>query len=320
MRLIILYGKFVPAKKGKTQQLINGNLTCGYRDYAKYAGKIIYMSPQVTSSSYDMSITNPASIIKLCNDNPNAIVWVIKRFIPKDKRHKVLKNIPNFKVYYSCNSKNTMWGACDISLVDTPERVTHASHRLFIKGKDPNFWKPTKEKKYDYVVVGRLNNKNQMYFIDKMSKIKKRRSILWIGGKGVKNKIDSKHNVVYTKLRGPDFVRDSISKARVGVLYSEIKSEGFPQAFLEMTMCGVPVVYGGPYNPGYFFPENSLVLKNKRNIAFAAEELLANHDSEACRNIAIENYSLEKSISLLESYRGDTKLEDSSDQAANSEL
>jgi hypothetical protein len=64
-----------------------------------------------------------------------------------------------------------------------------------------------------------------------------------------------------------------------------------------MTMCGVPVVFNknGPFNSHYFYKENSKRVE-KKNLIYAAEDLLANHDQAACRQIAIENYSLEKSF------------------------
>ena len=47
MSLIILYGGIGNSSSPKIQNLIDGKLTCGYREYAKHGGVIIYMTIRV---------------------------------------------------------------------------------------------------------------------------------------------------------------------------------------------------------------------------------------------------------------------------------
>jgi len=300
-QLILLYGYISNEHNAKTQALIDGDLTCGYREYAKNAGSIIYMAPQERlKEPWELCLTKPSDIIDYCNARPDAVVWSIK-YSPA--KNEILQNINNFKIHYACQAKNMIHPHCDVSLVDTPKRVKGPRCRLHVKGKDPEFWKPSGEKKkYDYLLMGRRDDKNQSYFVKELNRIKSPRSILWIGGKKFAKKVKSRHHVEYTHVYGPDMVASMISLARVGILFSQIRTEGFPQTFLEMTMCGVPVVYGGPMNPHYFFEENSRRPKKSRLIG-TAEELLESADAEACRKCAIENYSIQKSIDRLLSFR-----------------
>ena len=72
-----------------------------------------------------------------------------------------------------------------------------------------------------------------------------------------------------------------LSKVAIG---QQLKVEGFPQSFLEMTMCGVPVAYGGPKNSGYFFPENAVLVNKKASLLQSAEHLLKHHNAKKCSN------------------------------------
>lgn len=304
MKLIVLYGYMSKEHNGKTQKLIDGQMTCGYREYAKACddGCILYVSPQTVYKDWEYSMTKPKHIIEFCKSHPDAVVFCVKT---NPEKNNILKEMPNFKVYYSCNAENSFNPYTDISLVDTPQRIVNDRCKLYVKGKDSDFWKPSKNKEYDYLLMGRRDDKNQSYFLKKLNdEVKDKRRVLWIGGDAFKGKISTHHDVTCTPVYGPEVVRNWIPKARVGILYSEIKTEGFPQTFLEMTMCGVPVVYGGPKgNPHYFFAENSVFPERKEAIVESAEELLKNYDAEACRRIAIENYSIERSVERMLSYK-----------------
>lgn len=300
MKLIVLYGYMSDEHNAKTQRLIEGEMTCGYRDYAKAGGCIVYASPQIVHLDWEYSIPNHKDIVEFCNSHPEAVVFSVK--VNKQK-NRVLDEIKNFKIHYSCQGKNMVNESCDVSLVDTKARMIDPRCRLYVKGKDPDYWLPAIDKKYDYLLMGRRDDKNQTYFLNRLNEVKEKRSVLWIGGKKFRKKVKTHHDVTYTEVFSPDKVRDHIPLARVGILYSQIKTEGFPQSFLEMTMCGVPVVYGGPSdNPNYFFEENSRRPK-KSHIISAAEDLLGNYNSLACRRIAMENYSIDKSIDRMLSYK-----------------
>jgi len=113
-------------------------------------------------------------------------------------------------------------------------------------------------------------------------------------------KISTNHEVVCTSFIGQDAVRDKIPQAKVGILFTELKVEGFPQAFLEMSMCGVPVVYNknAPRNKFYFHKDNC-ILCSKENIVNSAETLLKKADSVKCRETAIAHYRLNKSYERM---------------------
>lgn len=298
--LIILYGGVCESSShAKVQALIDGKLTCGYRDYARCSenGLIVYMTPQSNlNNDWEISIPQWQKVVDLCNKNKNARVWSVKYDTSKNE---ILSSINNFKMHYSCCAKNTYDELCDISFVDTTDRVTRKEHRLLVKGKDPDFWSTSKTKKYDYLVCGTKDNKNQSYFINSLNSIKGKRSVLWIGGKPFSKKIKSKHNVTLTSPLGPEEIAKLIPQCKVGILFTEIKAEGFPQTFLEMTMCGLPVVYHGPINKSYIHPGNCNMPKKKKRLLEAAENYLANYDSYNCRQIAIDNYSIQKSLELL---------------------
>lgn len=293
--LIILYGEVANKTKWKHQRMIDGGATCGYREYAKHFGTIVYVTPQKVSLPWEKSIYKPKHIINFINQHPEAIVWSVKKGPRKDR--EVLSKIKNKKIYYSCNAKNRNCKQAHINLVDTKERLKYPKKdRIWVKGKDPDYWKPQGQKKeFDYLLIGTRGDKNETYFLNQLNSIKEPRKILWIGGKKHEHKIKTKHQVVCTGFMGQDDVRDNIPRAKVGVLFTELKIEGFPQSFCEMTMCGVPVVYNinAPRNRFYFHKGNSL-LCTKDKMVFSAEKLLKYYNPELCRQIAIKNYSIER--------------------------
>lgn len=296
--LIILYGDLSSKRAGKQQKMIDGGSTCGYREYAKNYGHIIYPTSQKVKLPWEHSISNPKKIIDFISKHPDAIVWSVKHSPQKDAQ--ILAKIKNKKVYYSCNSNNMYNKFCDVSLVDTPKRV-RKNAKLWFKGKDPNYWKPTdQEKEFDYLLVGKRGDKNELHFLSALNRIKENRKILWIGGKKHEKKIKTKHEVVCTDFFGQNKVRINIPKAKVGVLFTELRVEGFPQSFLEMTMCGLPTVYniGAPRNEFYFHEDNCL-LSSKKNLIQSAETLLKTGDPIKCRETAIKYYSLDKSYERI---------------------
>ena len=298
--LIILYGSMSSKLNWKQQRMIDGNATCGYREYAKKLGHIIYMSPQTVSKPWEHVILKPKNVIRFINKYPDAVVWSVKHDPKKDRL--ILSIIKNKKIYYSCNSKNRINNKCHISLVDTPGRTKSGKNAiLWGKGKDPEYWKPLGQKKeFDYLLIGQRADKNEKYFLNKLNTIKDKRKILWIGGKKHKHKVNSIHDVVYTSFISQDEVRNNIGRAKVGILFTELRVEGFPQSFIEMAMCGVPVVYNinGPKNKFYFHDGNSLLCE-KKSLIKHAERLLKNYDPVKCREITIENCSIEKSYQRI---------------------
>ena len=298
--LIILYGEISKKTKWKHQRMIDGGATCGYREYAKHYGSIVYVTPQTTKQSWERSIVNPQNIINYISQYPDAVVWSVKHGPVKDRR--VLSKIKNKKVYYSCNSKNRNCKFADINLVDTPGRLKRPNKdKLWVKGKDPDYWKPQGQKKeFDYLLIGTRGDKNEIYFLKMLNSIKDKRKILWIGGKKHEQKISTNHHVVCTGFLSQDDVKNNIPKAKVGVLFTELKVEGFPQSFVEMTMCGLPVVYNvnGPRNAFYFHDGNS-ILTAKKNIVKNAERLLKIYDPVKCREVAIKHYSLDKAYGRI---------------------
>jgi hypothetical protein len=293
--LIILYGPISDKPNEKHQLLIDGKATCGYREYAKNYGHIIYMTPQQTMFSWEHSM-KPDEVIEFIKQYPDAIVWALKYSPTRDD--KILANIQNKKIYYSCNSKNTINSFCNVSLVDTQDRIKQNA-QLWFKGKDPSYWLPSDKKEFDYLMIGRRGDKNELPFIYALDKeVQNRRRVLWIGGERFKKHIskDNKHDIVCTDFIGQEEVRRLIPKAKVGVLFTELEVEGFPQSFLEMTMCGVPVVYNknAPLNKYYMHSANC-VLCRKKELVVTAEMLLSTRDAVKCRDIAMQNYSLELS-------------------------
>lgn len=292
--LIILYGSISNKKNQKQQLMIDGGCTCGYREYAKKYGHIIYLSKQDVKYKWEHSITDPKKVIDFLSKYPDAVVWSVKHDIKKDV--EILSKIKNKKLYYSCNSKNMYDLNCDVSLVDTENRI-NKNAKLWFKGKDPAFWKPDdKEKEFDYLLIGRRADKNELYFLEELNKIKEKRRVLWIGGKRHQSRIICNHDVVCTDFLGQVETRNNIIRAKVGILYTELKIEGFPQSFIEMTMCGLPVVYNknGPRN-NFYFHEYNHTFCSKENIINTSEKLLKSVDTDKCRKVAMKNYNLEKS-------------------------
>jgi len=296
--LIILYGDFGKSKNQKQQLMIDGRATCGYREYARKFGKIIYLAPQDINQPWEHSICKSENVIKLISKYPGSIVWSVKHSKRKDR--EVLSKIKNKKVYYSCNSKNMYNTICDISLVDTPQRVK-GNAKIWFKGKDPDYWMPKKPtKEYDYLLIGKRADKNEIHFLRRLNDIKEKRRILWIGGKKHQKRAKSNHDLVCTEFVSQERVRELIPTAKVGIIFTELKVEGFPQTFLEMTMCGVPVVYNekAPRNKFYFHSDNC-ILCSKKDLINSAEKMLKTFDAVKCRRTAIQHYSIEKSYKRI---------------------
>jgi hypothetical protein len=292
--LIILYGGISDQYSWKHQRHIDGGATCGYRAYAEKYGAIIYMTPQVVHKEWEFTLPDPNNVIEFIKEHPTAIVWSVKHNPRKDKA--ILSKISNKKVYYSCCNRNMYNKLCDVSLVDTPQRVK-GNAKLWFKGKDPKYWQSSVQRKeFDYLLMGRRADKNELYFLSRLDQVFGQRRVLWIGGKAYKKQINTSHEVVCTEFAGPDVVRSLIPKAKVGILFTEHKAEGFPQSFLEMTMCGVPVIYNenAPRNDFYFHEHNHL-MSGKTSLIEQAESLLSTANSNKCRLEAIRNYSLSKS-------------------------
>ena len=71
--LIILYGPISNKSNWKHQRMIDGNATCGYREYAEKFGDIIYMTPQKISLPWEHVILKPKNVIRFINKNPKII-------------------------------------------------------------------------------------------------------------------------------------------------------------------------------------------------------------------------------------------------------
>lgn len=303
-KLIILYGRFQTETNWKQDRMITGGATCGYRSYAQKFGEIIYLAPQECTKPWEKSIPDKEELIKYLLTQPNAIIWSVKHDPLKDE---VLQLLEHRKVFYSCCAYNMYNKYCDISLVDLPERVSR-NGVLWVKGKDPDYWQPNKRKMFDFLIMGARGDKNELFFIEQMQNTKREYSILWIGGEAFKNRIQSKHEILYTPFLSMDQVRNNIPTAKIGVILSEHPAEGFPQSFLEMTMCGVPVIYlvKGWMNNVYY--RNCWSIKDKANIVEVTEKVLHGYENDySCltRKYTIENYSLEKSYeSILRGLNG----------------
>jgi len=299
--LIILYGDISNKSNWKQQRMIDGGSTCGYREYARNFGHIIYMCPQKIKLPWEHVILKPENVIKFIKQYPDAVVWSVKHSPKKD--NQILSKIKNKKVYYSCNAKNCYNQYVDVSLVDTPGRIKHNA-KIWFKGKDPEQWKPLfeEDKEFDYLLVGTRGDKNEKYFLNNLMRtIKDKRKILWIGGKKFKNQVKpTHHEITYTGFIGQEEVSKNIPKCKVGILFTELKVEGFPQSFLEFTMCGVPTIYNinAPKNKFYFHKDNC-ILCQKKELIKSAEKLLKNRNSKLCRKTAIDNYSIQKSYERI---------------------
>jgi hypothetical protein len=271
-----------------------------YREYAKKYGEIIYLQPQTCYQDWEMSICNSDHLLEYLSAHPDSIVWSVKYDPEKDK---VLGRISNKKVYYSCCNYNRYNDFCDISLVDLPERV-QKNAVLWVKGKDPEYWLPNESKWSDILLIGHRGDKNELWFLNKMRESKGVYDITWIGGKANKQLINTKHRVMYTPFLTMDKVRKTIPGSKIGVILSEHPAEGFPQSFLEMTMCGLPVVYLCKEFQHVPYYRNMYNISNKDNVVEVVESILAKYDNtiaDITRLSAIENYSLETSYeSILE--------------------
>lgn len=301
--MIILYGPLGNHDRDKQQSLIDGKLVCAYREYASIFGSIVYLCEQDNIvQPWEHSLATEDAVLNYCRSRPDDIVLSIKHNEPKDG---LLRKIRNPKLYHACSAWNTVNPNCDISLVDTEERIVNASCRILYKGRDENIWKPTgAEKEFDYLLIGRAGNKGQMKFLEKLRSLKERRTVLWIGGSRYKKKASKipgkRHHIKFTDMLGPAEVSNLISKGKVGILFTEFDGEGFPETFMELTLCGVPVVYSniGPYNKKYFHAHNS-VITDEKGLLSAAENLRKSHNPELCRKEAVENYTLKSSYEYM---------------------
>lgn len=296
--LIILYGRFQKEKNWKQQRMIDGGSTCMYREFAKKFGEIIYLAPQDCNSEYDKSINNLGTLTEYLLENPNAIVWSVKHCSFKDT---VLSVIPNKKVYYSCCAYNTINPYCDISLVDRSDRLKKNA-RLWVKGKDHLYWQSSREKSYDFLIMGSRGDKNEEFFLFEMCGIDKGYSILWIGGEKYKGRIKSNHEINYTPFLSMNKVKNTIPIAKVGVILSEHPAEGFPQSFLEMTMCGLPVIYLSTGYENGIYTRNLIEIRDKKYISNVAKIVIEGWTQQLSDNVreyAIANYSLEKSYESI---------------------
>ena len=301
--LIILYGRFGDKQHMKQQAMIDGKSVCGYRDMAKRFGEIIYLCPQKCKhEGWDSSLMHKNGLLAYLRDKPDSIIWSVKHD-PTGQKDRLLEQLPNKRVFYSCCAYHVINRSCNISLCDTPGRVKD-NGVLWVKGKDPGFWKPQGNKKaFDYCMIGKRGDKNEVWFIDQLTaNVKEQRHILWIGGAKHAYKIKkTHHNVIYTEFTGPEGVRNYIDLCKVGVLLSEIPAEGMPQSLIEMLIMGVPVVYLGPQSPLYKC--SGLVhQKDKKHATLYAENLLSEIDIDKSNRVmlgAIEAFTLEKSYESI---------------------
>lgn len=294
--LVILYGRFQKHKNLKQQRMIDGGSTCMYRELASKYGEIIYLAPQDVCGEYDRVITDDTELFHYLDDLPSdVIVWSVKCDEYKDIVLRLLINKKRL-IYYSCCSNNMYNDNCDHSLVDLPERVKKNA-LLWVKGKDPEYWLPSKNKVYDFLLVNPRGDKNEEFFLREMQRSKKEYSILWIGGEKFKDRVRSKHEITYTPFLSKNEVRKHIPICKVGVILSEHPAEGFPQVFLEMTMCGVPVVYLYRGTPNRVYADNFIGIVEKKIVVEVAENVLGKWSVELSNEVrlyAIKNYSLEK--------------------------
>ena len=93
--LIILYGDISNKSNWKQQRMIDGGSTCGYREYARNFGHIIYMCPQTINHNWEHVILKPKNVIKFINKFPDAIVWSVKHSPRKD--NEILSKIKKEK-------------------------------------------------------------------------------------------------------------------------------------------------------------------------------------------------------------------------------
>lgn len=279
-RLIILYGRHSTEHNAKQQRMIDGECTCMYREFAKRNGLIVYLAQQTIRERWEMRFTSLPLLFSFLSrpELKNAIVWSVKHDPVKDR---VLAAIPQQTMYYSCNAENCSCEAADVSLVDCASRY-NGNTREWFKGKDPEVWRPVDvEKAFDYVLMGRRADKNELYFIERLTaEVSEPRSVLWIAGGAHANRIpDTHHHVMCTQFLAPVDIPRFISSARTAILFTEHPMEGFPQSLLEYVMCGVPVVYNkaAPWNVHYDALEQAGAVTRcmKRDLINAAEARLA---------------------------------------------
>lgn len=300
MKLIILYGVLSKKKSEKNQNLIEGRCSCMYREYAEKYGCIVYLQPQEVKKPWEYSIFDADNCVSFLSKYPDAIVWSVKH---DESKRKILDKIKNRTIYYSCNNKNSICDYVDYSLVDTPERE-QGNGVLWTKGKNSDFWKPLNLKKqYDYCIVGRRADKNEHYILETLSKGVSKRRVLWIGGAAHRRDLSGKVEVDYTSFVGPDKVVKYMNLCKVGVLFSTHPTEGYPQSHLEMSLCGLPVIYHGPKNITYHGKNN--VYYVEREDLFSSMEAVLNVWSEdlsmKCVCDAVERYSIEVSWGKIKS-------------------
>jgi hypothetical protein len=296
--LIILYGRFQERKNEKQQAMIDGGATCMYREMAKLFGEIIYLAPQDVKLKWEKCITSTSELLEYLLEHPHAIVWSVKHCIIKDS---VLGLIPNKKAYYSCCSNNMYNRFCDVSLVDLPSRV-QGNAQLWVKGKDPNYWKPNDIKLYDFLIMGRRNDKNESYSLLEIVDCEREYSVLWIGGQRHSGIVKTNREVKYTPFLSMDKVRKLIPIAKVGIILSEHPAEGFPQTFLEMSMCGLIVIYLAKKNQHPVYSRNYIRIDDKSHIKMIGSTVIDNWSYECSKNVrdyAVANYSSEKSYESI---------------------
>jgi len=253
-------------------------------------------------ASYELATSDTDAIVDYCNTWPNAVVWSLKKWT--DAKADLLKRIRNRKIHYSCGAHDLYNPHCDVSLVDCEQRIYHKSMRTWIKGKDPDKWPLlTAERKYDYCVIGKPKaGKNQGWFINELAdNLAEPRSFLWIGGS--KEVIDikiSQHSCLTIPYVATDCLPALFAQCKVGAVFTTYEDEGFPQSYLEMAMCGLPVVYheSAPWSDCYGSP-NISVRANSKNVVALAETLRREANHTACRSDAVNQFSIEKSIDSI---------------------
>lgn len=301
-KLIILCGNPHAQTSDKYERIFGGGFNFGYSDYARVAGCILFAFPvNFPLSSWMGCFPDGDGLVDYCCRYPDALVFSIK---PSDKRKaRLLQKLPHAKVYYSCGKRAGYDSSCDVSVVDDPARVTNDRTRLWVKGKDSVFWAPSPaERVYDYVMVGRTKKgKNYELFLDLLAKSDAPpRRVLWVAGPSPGVTRLGVHELEQIEYSSATIIRGLLSRSRVGILFTAYPDEGFPQVFLEMVMCGVPVVYRdkAPWQSCYDHPAICVRTGQDRLIA-SAESLLARADAAACRQVAESRFSLDKSVASL---------------------